>query len=163
PRQKYDDPFRNVASIMINLVLQGRPPIIYGDGNQKRCFSFVDDCLSCLIAMATNRRLNREIINIGPDEETVTINELAATIQRLCGTDFTPQYVTGRPQEVRNALCSSDKARELLGYQTKVSLEQGLSEMIDFIRARGTKKFVYHLPIEIESHLTPKTWTERLF
>ena len=43
PRQKYDDPYRNVASIMINLMLQNRQPIIYGDGNQKRCFSYIDD------------------------------------------------------------------------------------------------------------------------
>ena len=51
PRQKYDDPFRNVVSIMINRMLQGKALIIYGDGNQTRCFSYVDDCLSCLIPM----------------------------------------------------------------------------------------------------------------
>ena len=48
PRQKYDDPFRNVVSIMINRMLQNKAPIIYGDGEQKRCFSYIDDCLSCL-------------------------------------------------------------------------------------------------------------------
>ena len=52
PRQKYDDPYRNVAAIMINLMLQGRQPIIYGDGSQKRCFSFIDDCIYCLKEMA---------------------------------------------------------------------------------------------------------------
>ena len=51
PRQKYDDPFRNVVSIMINRMLQNKAPIIYGDGEQKRCFSYIDDCLSCLIPM----------------------------------------------------------------------------------------------------------------
>ena len=45
PNQKYDDAFRNVASIMINLILQNRSPTIYGDGNQKRCFSDIDDCI----------------------------------------------------------------------------------------------------------------------
>ena len=45
PRQKYDDPFRNVVSIMINRMLQGKAPIIYGDGKQTRCFSYIDDCL----------------------------------------------------------------------------------------------------------------------
>jgi UDP-glucose 4-epimerase len=43
PRQKYDDPYRNVASIFINLMLQGRQPYIYGDGTQSRCFSFITD------------------------------------------------------------------------------------------------------------------------
>ena len=51
PRQKYDDPFRNVVSIMINRMLQNKAPIIYGDGEQKRCFSYIDDCLSCLIPL----------------------------------------------------------------------------------------------------------------
>ena len=45
PRQKYDDPFRNVASIMINRALQGKAPIIYGDGSQTRCFSFIQDVI----------------------------------------------------------------------------------------------------------------------
>ena len=48
PRQKYDDPFRNVVSIMTNLILQKRKPIIYGDGEQTRNFSDIDDCLYCL-------------------------------------------------------------------------------------------------------------------
>ena len=55
PRQKYDDPYRNVASIMINLMLQNRQPIIYGDGQQKRCFSYIDDDLYCLNKMATSK------------------------------------------------------------------------------------------------------------
>ena len=75
PRQKYDDPFRNVVSIMINRMLQSKAPIIYGDGEQKRCFSYIDDCLSCLIPMLDQKDLNKQIINIGPDEEFVTINE----------------------------------------------------------------------------------------
>ena len=54
PKQKYDDPYRNVASIMINLMLQNRQPYIYGDGEQKRCFSYIDDDLFCLKEMATN-------------------------------------------------------------------------------------------------------------
>jgi UDP-glucose 4-epimerase len=77
PRQKWDDPFRNVASIMVNLMLQGRQPIIYGTGKQQRCFSFIDDCLYCLKKMALRPNVVGEVINIGPDEETITINELA--------------------------------------------------------------------------------------
>ena len=65
PRQKYDDPFRNVVSIMINRMLQKKPPIIYGDGEQKRCFSYIDDCINCLIPMLDQKNLNKQIINIG--------------------------------------------------------------------------------------------------
>lgn len=163
PRQKYDDPFRNVASIMINLMLQGRQPVIYGDGGQKRCFSFVQDDIECLKKLAFQDDAAGEIVNIGPDEEFVTINYLAETIARLLDFELQPVYMPGRPQEVRLATCSADKARRLLGYQTKYTLEQGLSEMIAYIRERGTKPFSYHLPLEIISDQTPKTWSERLF
>jgi UDP-glucose 4-epimerase len=163
PRQKYDDPFRNVASIMINMVLQGRAPIIYGDGTQKRCFSFIDDCLQCLTRMAFDPALNGQTINIGPDEEVVTINELASTIMDIIGRPMVARYEKGRPQEVRHAVCSSDKARKLLNYKTTVSLERGLEQMVKWIEGRGPKNFDYHLPIEIVSEKTPKTWTNKMF
>ena len=162
PRQKYDDPYRNVASIMINRMLQGKQPIIYGDGNQMRCFSFIQDCVDPLIKMGTQPGLSGEVINIGPDEEAVTINELAQILARLLKFDLNPIYVPSRPQEVRDARCSADKARRLLNYSTKVSLEDGLRSMIDWIRQHGTKPFEYHLPIEIESPLVPSTWRDRL-
>jgi len=163
PRQKYDDPFRNVAAIMINLMLQGRQPIIYGDGEQKRCFSFIQDDVDCLKKLAFQDNVVGEVVNIGPDEEFVTINTLAETIARLIGFDLHPIYKPGRPQEVRLATCSADKARRLLGYETKYTLEQGLSEMIDYIRTRGVKPFEYHLPLEIVNDKTPETWTKKMF
>lgn len=162
-RQKYDDPYRNVASIMINLMLQGRQPIIYGDGEQKRCFSFIQDCIYCLKEMAYRDSVVGEIINIGPDEEFVSINELARVIADLLGFRLEAVYLPDRPQEVKYATCSSDKARRLLGYQTATSLRDGLAEMIDFIRKRGTRKFRYHLDLEIVNEVTPRTWRERLF
>ncbi|MCI8578174.1 MAG: NAD-dependent epimerase/dehydratase family protein [Lachnospiraceae bacterium] len=163
PRQKYDDPFRNVASIMINLMLQGRQPIIYGDGKQKRCFSFVGDDIDCLKKLAFQDNVVGEVVNIGPDEEFVTINHLAEVIAGLIGFHLEPVYMPGRPQEVRLATCSANKARRLLGYETKYTLEQGLVEMIDYIRMRGTKPFIYHLPLEIVNEKTPKTWSQKLF
>ncbi|HJQ12159.1 MAG TPA: NAD-dependent epimerase/dehydratase family protein, partial [Gemmatimonadaceae bacterium] len=92
PKQKYDDPFRNVASIMINRMLQGQQPIIYGDGKQTRCFSFVQDCVDPLVKMGTLSGLTREVINIGPDKETVSINELAEILAELLNFDLKPIY-----------------------------------------------------------------------
>jgi UDP-glucose 4-epimerase len=125
PRQKYDDPYRNVASIFINLMLQGRQPVIYGDGNQRRCFSFVSDDIAPLVQMATEPCGNRQVINIGPDGEFVTINALADTIARLLGFNFKPAYMPARPREVYLANCSAEKARRLLGYEARVGLEDG--------------------------------------
>jgi UDP-glucose 4-epimerase len=163
PRQKYDDPYRNVASIMINLILQDRRPVVYGDGEQQRCFSFIDDCLFCLKKMAFDPKALRQIINIGPDEGVVTINELYWKICNLIGKYPDRRFMPGRPQEVRYAHCSSDKARHLLGYETKTTLDAGLVQMITAILDRGLRDFKYHLDLEIISDKTPKTWTDRLF
>jgi UDP-glucose 4-epimerase len=162
PKQKYDDPYRNVVSIMINRMLQGKQPMIYGDGEQSRSFSFVQDCVDPLVAMATKGGLSGEIINIGPDEDVTTINELARMLADLLSFDLHPIYVADRPQEVRSATCSADKARKLLDYRTRVSLADGLQSMIEWIREHGPKPFVYHLPIEIDSPLVPATWRDRL-
>lgn len=163
PRQKYDDPYRNVASIMINLMLQSRQPIIYGDGRQRRCFSFVDDCVFCLKEMAFSPKVVGEIINIGPDEESVTVMELAETVANLLQFNLNPVFLPDRPLEVKLATCSSDKARELLGYKTSTTLRDGLLQMIDYIRTRGVLPFKYHLDLEIINEKTPKSWSERLF
>lgn len=162
PKQKYDDPYRNVASIMINRMLQGKQPIIYGDGEQNRSFSFVQDCVDPLLAMATKPGLSGEVINIGPDDEVTSINQLARTIADIMGFDLHPIYVADRPQEVRSATCLADKARKLLGYETKVTLVQGLQTMVRWIREHGPRPFEYHLPIEIDSPMVPATWRDRL-
>ena len=162
PRQKYDDPFRNVAGIMINRMLQGKQPIIYGDGEQQRSFSFVQDCVDPLIKMGTQPGLCGEVINIGPDEEPVSVNRLAEIIAELMSFELHPIYVDERPREVKVATCSADKARRLLGYQTKVTLRDGLQSMVNWIREHGPKPFEYHLPIEIDSPLVPATWRDRL-
>ena len=162
PKQKYDDPYRNVASIMINRMLKGEQPVIYGDGGQKRCFSFVQDCVNPLVKMGTLPNVVGETINIGPDEEYISILGLAELIAEIMNFDLDPIMVPDRPREVRYATCSADKARKLLGYRTTVTLREGLQSIIDWISAHGTKPFAYHLPIEIDSPLVPETWTSRL-
>lgn len=163
PRQKYDDPYRNVASIFINMMLQGRQPFIYGDGNQKRCFSFISDDVAPLKQMAYDDAALRQIINIGPDDEFITINHLAEAIADLLGFHLQPSYIHSRPQEVYLANCSADKARKLLNYKSKVKLVDGLRQMIDFIKARGPRPFTYHIELEIVNKNTPATWSKRLF
>ena len=163
-RQKYDDPYRNVASIMINLMLQKRQPIIYGDGEQKRAFSFVNDVADPMVKMGFEPKVLGEVINVGPDEEFTSINELSCKIAELLEfKNLKPVYVPARPMEVKFASCSAEKSRRLLGYKTTYNLEQGLLEMIDWIKMRGPKPFQYHLPLEIINGKTPTTWKDRLF
>ena len=161
PRQKYDDPFRNVVSIMINRILQNKAPIIYGDGEQKRCFSYIDDCLSCLLPMLDQKNLNKQIINIGPDEEFVTINKIAEICSNITGSNLKPIYKKDRPKEVKHASCSANKARKLLNYKTKTDLKKAISRTHDYIKRRGVKPFEYHIDLEIKNELTPEVWLKK--
>lgn len=161
PRQKYDDPYRNVMSIFINRMLLGKGPIIYGDGSQKRCFSYVDDCIYSLIDVLDNKKSSKEIINIGPDEEFISIKELADKCANIVGINAEPIYYPSRPKEVKYATCSSDKARRLLKYKTTFTLDESIKKTFDYIKNRGAREFSYHLNLEIINSLTPKTWTEK--
>jgi UDP-glucose 4-epimerase len=162
PRQRYDDPFRNVASIMINRVLQGKAPIVYGDGTQKRCFSFIDDCISCLEKLALDPNIKNDIFNIGPDEEFVTIKELAELIMAELDFDNNIIYMPDRPKEIKYATCDSTKARQQLGYITSTTLVTGIQKTIDYIKESGPKPFDYSYPLEIINDHTPTTWVNRL-
>jgi UDP-glucose 4-epimerase len=163
PRQKYDDPYRNVVSIMINLMLQKRNPIIYGDGNQKRTFSDIDDCIYCMDKLLTDPKVVSQVINIGPDEEFTSINELYRLLSNKLKFNLEPKYLEDRPNEVKEATCSADKARKILHYKTSVSLDKSLDKMIDYIIKKGPKAFQYNYPLEINNEKTPLAWKERLF
>jgi UDP-glucose 4-epimerase len=161
PNQKYDDPYRNVMSIFINRNLQMKPSIIYGDGSQKRCFSYIDDVIYCLEKLALDKNINKEIINIGPDEESISVFELAKLVSNETGFNGQPIFVNERPQEVKEATCSANKAKKLLGYKTKTTLKESIKLTAEFIKKRGTKPFIYNLPIEIVSEITPETWIKK--
>jgi UDP-glucose 4-epimerase len=163
PKQNYTDPFRNVASIMINLILQNKRPIIYGDGEQKRSFSDVEDCIYCLDKLLLDPNIKSEIVNIGPDEDLITINQLYEILSNKLGFNQKPIYVAKRLTELKYASCSSDKARKMLNYKTKVSLDKSIDKTIAYIKAKGPKNFEYNYNIEINNQLTPLTWTEKLF
>jgi UDP-glucose 4-epimerase len=159
--QNYTDPFRNVAGIMINRMLQGKQPIIYGDGNQKRCFSDMRDIIDPFHKVIFSDVANGEVINIGPDDNFITINKLAEEIASIIGFDLNPIYLDARPSEVKLAHCSADKARKLLDYSTHYELKEILSNMIDWVKVRGTGPFNFNLPVEIQNNLTPKTWVNQ--
>jgi UDP-glucose 4-epimerase len=163
PKQKYDDPFRNVVSIMINLMLQKKSPIIYGDGTQKRTFSDIDDCIYCLDKLLTDPQIVSQTVNIGPDEECISINELYRLLSNKLKFNLEPKYLEDRPNEVKEATCSADKARKVLGYKTSVSLDESLNKIINYIKEKGPKDFQYNYPLEINNEKTPTAWKEKLF
>lgn len=163
PKQKYNDPYRNVVSIMINLMLQKRNPIIYGDGNQKRTFSDIDDCIYCLDKLLTDPKVVSETVNIGPDEEFISINELYQLLSNKLKFNLEPKYLEDRPNEVKHATCSADKARKILNYQTTIKLDESLDKIIKYIKNKGAKNFEYMHSLEIDNEKTPRSWKEKLF
>jgi len=162
-KQKYDDPFRNVASIMINLMLQNRQPIIYGDGEQKRSFSDVDDCIYCIDKLATDPNITSQLVNIGPGPENeISINELFRKLSNQLKFNQGPIYKPERVNEVKNAICSSVFAENVFKNKSNQNIDKILSKMVEFIKIKGTKKFNYNYEIEINNNLTPDTWSKKL-
>lgn len=161
-RQNLADPYRNVVGIFINRILKGKPPIIYGDGMQKRAFSYVDDCTPYIAKAGFQDNVLGEIINIGPDEEPITIKDVAHRIIEAMGFKGKPEYMPERPLEVKYAYCSADKARKLLGYKTSHTFDQGLAKFIEWAKEKGPQEFRYWDEFEIKSDKIPKTWSEKL-
>lgn len=161
PRQKYDDPYRNVVSIMANRMLRGEAPVIYGDGEQTRCFSDVRELVDCFVAACFQENVVYQTINVGPEEGACSINDLASILAPMCKFDGDPIYYPDRPREVKHAHCSAQKAKDLLDYEQIYSLEDTCWSIVKYIEERGPKPFQYHLPVEIQNDLTPETWTKR--
>ena len=130
PKQKYDDPFRNVASIMINLILQNKRPTIYGDGEQTRSFLYVDECVE-----ATRRLMESDFlgpVNIG-SEEMVTINQLADIAAKVAGKTIVKKHIDG-PLGVRGRNSNNDLIREKLGWDYSQTLEEGIRITYNWIK-----------------------------
>ena len=163
--QRYTDPYRNVAAIMINSTIKNEKIYVYGDGHQKRSFSDISDCVKALTHIAeSDRNLNREVYNIGPDKNEITINNLAEYVSIV--TNLSPEiiHIPDRPHEVKNAYCSSDKIKREFNYNATMPLITTLTQMTDWIYTRGSQAFDYHLPIEITNKKElPQTWKDQLF
>lgn len=151
-------PYRNVIAIWINAALRGKTPYIYGDGQQKRAFSYIDDALPALVSCA-DAPISGQAINIGSKKE-YTLNELSSIIKKFIPANF--EYLPARPQEVKNAWCTTDKSERLLGYRDVTSLEDGVKAVIESIKKTGTVEPVYD-NLELVNPSTPKTWTENLY
>ncbi len=168
PRQNISDPYRNVIGIFINALLNGKPFYIYGDGEQRRAFTYIDDFTPYMLRAGFDKRCDGETINIGPCDE-VTINHLANVVLTLfyngqdIPDDMQPVHLPPRPMEVRDAYCTDDKARRLLGYRTTVSLEEGIGRMIEWAKELGPQEPRYmEEGLELTTEQTPITWTQRL-
>lgn len=167
PGQNLADPYRNVIGIFINCILNNKNFYIYGDGTQKRAFSYIDDFTPYIIKAAIIPEAEGQIFNIGPTKE-YTINELADVVLKEFFPDgnvpenLKPKYLRMRPLEVINAWCTADKAKRILGYETTIDLSEGVKRMVAWAKKLGPQKFRYLDDLEIVTDETPTTWVEKL-
>ena len=129
PRQKYG-PYSGVISIFINCLLKNEAPLIYGDGKQTRDFINIKDVVEANMLALSKQNAAGEIFNISTGK-TTTLNNLALTIQKIMEkTDIKPVHAEPRSGDIKHSYGDITKARKNLGYEPKVQLEKGLSDLI---------------------------------
>ncbi len=129
PRQK-PGPYSGVIPGFIKAVQGGQPPIIFGDGNQSRDFTFVDDVVQANLLGLTTDLAAGEVMNIGAGNPH-TVNELAKMVLAILDRkDLSPVHEEGRSGDVRASYADIGKAARLLGYRPRVGLEDGLRRIL---------------------------------
>lgn len=132
PRQDPSSQYSGVISRFISALMTGEQPIIYGDGEHSRDFTFVENVVEANLRAAESTRAVGQIINIANGQRT-TLNELFDTLKSVTGrTDAQPEYREARLGDVRHSLADITLARELLGYEPRVGLKEGLQLTIDW-------------------------------
>ena len=159
PRQNIADPYRNVLGIWMNRIMRGLAPIIYGDGEQVRAFSYVEDDAPALANAGFSRKSANQIINLG-SKEKVSINDACQLLLRATGSKAEPVHETERPGEVKYAWCTVEKATKLLNYRTTFPLAEGMARMWAWAKKFGPKEPTYTLPLEIRKK-APRVWLEK--
>jgi UDP-N-acetylglucosamine/UDP-N-acetyl-alpha-D-glucosaminouronate 4-epimerase len=126
PRQDPSSPYSGVISQFVDLLSKGQRPIIYGDGEQTRDFTYVSNVVEANLLAAEAGRGIGEVVNIA-NGERVTINELFRLVSELTQrTDIQPEYKPSRTGDILHSLADIGRARDLFGYKPRVGLRQGL-------------------------------------
>ncbi len=137
PRQRADSAYAAAIPRFARALIEGRRPVVYGDGRQTRDFTPVANAVRAnLLAAATPRRLAGEVINVACGEGR-SVLQLVAELARELGVDSAVDHEAARVGDVRDSLASIDAARELIGYEPVVSFEEGLAQAIAWYRTQG--------------------------
>ncbi|MEU7854028.1 NAD-dependent epimerase/dehydratase family protein [Nonomuraea sp. NPDC049141] len=153
-RQNIGDRYRNVIGIFMNQILRGEECTIFGDGEQTRAFSHIDDVALPIARSIGNPRAYGETFNIGGDRP-YTVNELAGAVAAAMDAPLRVRHLPAR-HEVVHAYSSHDKARELLGVGTgEVSLADGLAQMAAWAKKHGPQEPSVFSGIEVARNMPP--------
>ncbi len=151
--QNLGDPYRNVLGIFMNQIMSGKPLSIFGDGEQTRAFSHIDDVAPHIARSVQFPAAYNEVFNIGADQP-YTVNELARVIAREFGAEASIRHLPAR-NEVYSAYASHEKAARVLGASATVGLSEGVKRMAAWARVAGSRKGKPFGNIEISRNLPP--------
>jgi dTDP-L-rhamnose 4-epimerase len=134
PRQALSNPYTGVAAIFSSRLLNGQAPLIYEDGEQRRDFVSVHDIVQALLLSAQEEAAVGKAFNVGSGR-AVTVREVAETLASVMGTGIEPK-VTGkyRVGDIRNCYADISLAREVLGYEPRVTFRAGMEELVGWLR-----------------------------
>jgi nucleoside-diphosphate-sugar epimerase len=130
PRQDPEGDYAAVIPKFIQLMLRGEQPVVYGDGDQSRDFTYINNALQANI-LAAEGDVSGEAFNIGTGVR-VTVNELVETLNELLETNIEPIHDDPRPGDVRHSHADISKATELLGYEPEIGFEGGLKQTVEY-------------------------------
>jgi nucleoside-diphosphate-sugar epimerase len=132
PRQDPGSQYSGVVSRFISSLLSDERPVIYGDGEQSRDFTYIDNVVGANLKAAEASGASGKVINVA-NGMRITLNQLLAELKDLTGKhDVEAEYLEPRVGDVRHSLADISMARELLGYESKVDLREGLQRTIDW-------------------------------
>lgn len=136
-KQNIWDKYRNVLGIWMYQILNNKPILIYGDGEQTRAFSYIDDCLECFWNAAIRPEASKEIINLG-GEVGYSINDAAKILCEITGYDKI-EYKEPR-HEVKHATTTCKKSKNILGYKQTTPLKEGLKKMWEWAQKQPMRE-----------------------
>jgi len=135
PRQDPSSPYSGVISIFMDKAARGKPPTIYGDGEQCRDFVYVADVVQANLLAAQRENISSVVINVGTGK-SVTVNSLWKNIAELAGVQGEPERANSRPGDIRQSVAEISRAHELLDFKPRYSLEEGLKITWEWYRER---------------------------
>jgi nucleoside-diphosphate-sugar epimerase len=138
PRQDPSSQYAAVVPIFVAALLRGAPPVVYGDGEQSRDFTYVSNVVDANILASASERGVGEVVNVACGA-TVTVNELLRKLKALVGASVDARYAEGRPGDVKHSFADISKARDLLGFRPRVPFEDGLALTVEWYRKESLR------------------------
>lgn len=136
PKQDPTSIYSAVIPRFINALLDGRPPVIYGDGEQSRDFTYIENVVQANLLAMEIERLHGEVINIACGERT-SLNQLLNILKKILGSTISPIHEEARKGDVKHSLADIQKAKRILGYEPQVDIHMGLIKTIEYFQKKG--------------------------